>query len=276
MVSLRYTPHFALQDFISELILIHRKLDQTTSAAPPYPFPPQPGNALYFFPYDQITCHSNTYQQITQLPQQTIVGPQLSRVDLCMGNHMLIIIVNFHPGSLHRLLRQPMHEMVDQHFDAALLLGPEIEQVSVQLRKESNFDQMIAVIETYLLKLVNRLKPLLPLDRVLRQMLGTKNMLRISQLAHQACVSNRQLERQFKERIGLSPILFSRLLRFENARILSEEQPQLTWLNVAAICGYADQMHMITAFKDFAGTTPELLKKDLEKDCWRSLYRTIV
>lgn len=275
MVSLRYTPHFALQDFISQLILIHRKVDQTALAAL-HLFPPQPGHTLYFFPYDKITCHSHVYQHIAQLPQQTIVGPQLTPVDLCMGNHMLVIIVNFHPGGLHRLLRLSMHEMVDQYFDGAALLGTEIEQVSIQLRKESNFDMMIAVIESYFLKMVNRLKPVLPVDRVLRQMLRTNTILHISQLAQQACVSRRQLERQFKERIGLSPILYSRLLRFENARILSEEQPQLTWLNIAAICGYADQMHMIRAFKDFAGTTPELLKKDLEKDCWSLLYRAIV
>ena len=275
MVSLRYTPHFALQDFISQLILIHHKVGHTTPAAL-YPFPPQPGHSLYFFPYDKVNCHSNTDQHIVQLPQQTIIGPQLTRVDLCMGNHMLIIIVNFHPGSLHRLLRRPMHEMLDQHFDAALLLGTEIEQVSIQLRKELNFDRMIACVEAYLFKMINRLKPALPVDRVLRQMLGTNKILLISQLAQQACVSHRQLERQFKERIGLSPILFSRLLRFENARILNEEQPRLTWLNIAAICGYADQMHMIRAFKDFAFTTPELLKKELEKSCWRLLFRAIV
>ncbi|MEJ5962291.1 AraC family transcriptional regulator [Pedobacter immunditicola] len=275
MVSFRYTPQWRLQDFISQFILIHRKVDQTGLEAL-FPFPPQPGHSLYFFPYDKVTCFSNTYQHIVQLPQQTIVGPQLTRVDLCMGSHMLIIIVNFHPSGLHRLLRRPMHEMVDQYFDAALLLGPEIEQVSIQLREESNFDRMIAVIEAYLLKMVKRLKPLLPVDRVLKQMLVTKKMLNISQLAQMACVSKRQLERQFRERIGLSPVLFSRLQRFDNSRILSEEQPQFTWLQIAAICGYADQTHMIRAFKDFAGTTPELLKKDIEKSCWRLLYRTIV
>ena len=157
---------------------------------------------------------------------------------------MLIIAVNFHPGSLHRLLRRPMHEMVDQYFDAALLLGVEIEQVSIQLRKAPNFDRMIALIEGYFLKMLKRLKPLLPVDKILTKMLSTNKVLPITQLAQLACVSRRQLERQFKERIGLSPILFSRLLRFENARILSEEQPQLPWLNVAAICGYADQMHL--------------------------------
>ncbi len=71
-------------------------------------------------------------------------------------------------------------------------------------------------------------------------------------------------------------MLFSRLLRFENARILSEKQPQLSWLNIAAVCGYSDQTHMIRAFKDFANTTPELLKKDLEKGAWKLLYHAIV
>jgi len=275
MVSNRYTPQFALRDFISHLVVIHHKVDHTGTAMR-YPFPPQPGHALYFFPYDKITCHRNADQHVAQLPQQTIVGSQLTRVDLGMGNHMLIIIVIFQPGSLHRLLRRPMHEMVDQYFDAALLLGVEIEQVSIQLRKAPNFDRMIAVIEGYFLKMLKRLKPLLPVDRVLKQMVNTKRLFEINQLAQLACVSHRQLERQFKERIGLSPILYSRLLRFENARILSEEHPQLPWLNIAAICGYADQMHMIRAFKEFADTTPELLKKDIDNSCWKLRYCAIV
>jgi AraC-like DNA-binding protein len=275
MALLRYTPHFALQDFISGIILVHHKIDPTGPVAV-HPFPPQPGHTLYLFPYDKIICRNNVYHHITELPPYTIVGTQLSRVDLCMGHHMLIVIVSFHPGGLHRLLRLPMHEMVDQYFDASLLLGAEIDQVLLQVRKESDFDKMIVIVEDYFLKKLGRLKSLLPVDRVLMRMVKAKNILSINQLAQQACVSLRQLERQFKERIGISPILFSRLLRFDHARHLREKHPELTWLTVAIMCGYADQMHMIRDFKEFACTSPGLLQKDLERSSWGLLYKAIV
>ena len=205
------------------------------------------------------------------LPPHTIVGPQLSPMNLSMGYHTLVIIIGFHPGGLHRLLRVPMCEMVNQFFDASQFWEDKSELVTQQLAMATSFDQMVMFIQHYFIKMLMRLKPNLPIDRVLIQMIKDKKNYSIDELALQSCVSNRQLERQYMERIGLAPKVFSRLVRFTNARALHAEQPEMTWFNIAVVCGYADQMHLIREFKEFAGTTPGALQNDLKRSSIRLL-----
>ena len=63
----------------------------------------------------------------------------------------------------------------------------------------------------------------------------------------------------------MPPKLFMRLVRFSKAWVMREKNQDISWLSIAHACHYADQMHMIRDFKDFAGVTPSLLQADLEK-----------
>lgn len=224
---------------------------------------------MYFYPHDKITCHNYADQSVIKLPACTLIGPQLARVDLSMGAKMLIIAVGFLPGGMHRLLGVPMQEMLDRPFDATLFLGKEIEEVNGQLSEAKDLNKMVEIVQLYLLQKVKKLKRLLPVDQVISQMIQKRRLLSVDQLAQEACVSTRQLERQFKERIGLSPKLYTRLMRFSRAWYMREKDSEVTWLEIAHSCGYADQMHMIRDFRDFVGVTPTILQADLEKSLLR-------
>jgi transcriptional regulator GlxA family with amidase domain len=89
--------------------------------------------------------------------------------------------------------------------------------------------------------------------------------MKIDQLASHACLSTRQFERVFEQRIGLSPKHFSRLVRFSQAWIMKEQQPDISWIKIAHDCGYFDQMHMIRDFKEFAGVNPSVIELELLK-----------
>jgi AraC-like DNA-binding protein len=190
-------------------------------------------------------------------------------VDLTMGRDMLVIMVGFQPGAMHRLLRIPMNEILDIPIESALVLGREIEEVTEQLQQAAGLEQMVNVIEQYLLKKVKCLKSMLPFEEVLIHMLQQKNLVNVDQLAKQACVSVRQLERQFKERTGMPPKLFIRLVRFSKAWVMREKNKDISWLKIAHACDYSDQMHMIRDFKDFVGVTPQILQFSLEQTSLR-------
>jgi AraC-like DNA-binding protein len=264
MVVRVYPPRPELQHIISRIMLFRYQLDPT-EPRPINPFPPQPEHCLYFYPYDTVTSRNYAYQIFEKLPQSTFVGPQLSRVDLTMGFNMLVITVVFHPGGMYRLLGVPMHEMMTGAVDSTLLVGKEIDAITQRLRETTDFDHMIDIIQLYLLKKATRLKIALPIDLVLTEMIQKKSIVNIDQLAKLSCISTRQLERQFNERIGMPPKLFSRLVRFSHAWIMREKNPNLSWIKIAHTCDYADQMHMIRDFKEFAGVTPTLLQDDLQK-----------
>lgn len=75
-------------------------------------------------------------------------------------------------------------------------------------------------------------------------------------LADQACLSQRQFYRQFMEREGVSPKLYARIARFENAMKLKNARPSIDWLSIAIELGYYDYQHLVRDFKEFTQLKP--------------------
>ena len=92
--------------------------------------------------------------------------------------------------------------------------------------------------------------------RAARLVHEAKGRRRIDDLARDLNVSGRGLERQFLAHVGLTPKLFSRLVRFDRAVRGLASRGQTTWAAFAIAHGYADQAHFINEFREFAGVTP--------------------
>ena len=78
------------------------------------------------------------------------------------------------------------------------------------------------------------------------------------QLANDAGISSRQLERRFLREIGLGPKLLGRIIRFQQV-FRAVERCDAAWATVAIECGYYDQAHLIRDFHQFARQTPGVL-----------------
>ena len=76
----------------------------------------------------------------------------------------------------------------------------------------------------------------------------------IEALAHRHALSRRQLERDFRQCLGVAPAAYARLARFRRAvGAVASGEPLA---HVAADHGYADQAHMTRTFRALAGMTP--------------------
>ena len=113
------------------------------------------------------------------------------------------------------------------------------------------------------MKKVAKLKALLPIDSALRLLLSYNGTLAIEKTASFSCLSLKQFERKCKDRIGMNPKLFARILKFSKAYRLHESCPQLNWTQIAYDAGYYDHMHMIRDFKTFAGVNPSVIEQQL-------------
>jgi AraC-like DNA-binding protein len=93
----------------------------------------------------------------------------------------------------------------------------------------------------------------------------------VDELARSAGVSRQHLTRQFRERVGVTPKLFSRLARF-HAGLAYAGVPvsewgsdgggnRPNWAQLALELGYADQSHMIAEFRQFSSLTPDQLTR---------------
>ena len=82
-------------------------------------------------------------------------------------------------------------------------------------------------------------------------------------LANETNLSTRQLERVFREHVGLSPKTYSRLVRFDRAARGIDARGTSPWTHFALTHGYSDQAHFINDFKEFAGVTPAQFESEL-------------
>ncbi|HEY1112365.1 MAG TPA: AraC family transcriptional regulator [Chitinophagaceae bacterium] len=264
MLTKFYIPHPGLQDFVQCIMIVHAEVDP--QAGPVLcPYPPTPQNSLFFYINDPIKVQQEGSEAFVLQPRSVVVGPQLSRVTLDINKSHKAVRVGFHPGGLHRLLGCSMSGMIDGSYDAADVFGPGMRELNDRLQEAPHFDAIRDEVEKFLLQKVWSLKSALPFDRAMLELVRLQGNLPIEQVASLACLSLRQFERVSKERIGVPPKLFARLTRFSKAYRLREAFPEWSWTQIAYECGYFDQMHLIRDFKQFAGTAPRLIEKELDK-----------
>ncbi|MDB5268592.1 MAG: hypothetical protein JWP58_1632 [Hymenobacter sp.] len=256
-------PAPSLRPYVQHYMLVHVRYDGFTPAQAVKPMPPAPQQWLYFYPRDEMrTFHYGQGREIRS-PRSIVVGPQVSRVDLRFPPDHLMVCAAFWPGGLHRLLGVPVKELFDFSVESRALLGPAITEVEDRLAETTDYPTMLAVVESYLLRALRRLPthaPKRPLDRLLPTLLPAgRTTASLDHLAADACLSPRQFERGFFERVGMAPKLYARIVRFDRAFRLKERRPGLDWLAVAVQTGYYDYRHLVRDFKEFAGVTPPQL-----------------
>jgi AraC-like DNA-binding protein len=78
-------------------------------------------------------------------------------------------------------------------------------------------------------------------------------------MARAAGVSRQHLSREFRERIGIGPKLYSRLARFQSVPAHASARATIDRARVALDMGFADQSHMIAECRQFSGHTPQSL-----------------
>ncbi|CCN70387.1 putative AraC-type DNA-binding domain-containing protein [Vibrio nigripulchritudo SFn118] len=85
--------------------------------------------------------------------------------------------------------------------------------------------------------------------------------------------SQRQVERQFREWIGMSPKYFQRLRRVHSSVAKLRENPNVSLSDFAYEQGFSDQAHMTREFKTFLLTTPGELSVRLKGKVSTSNHR---
>ncbi len=87
----------------------------------------------------------------------------------------------------------------------------------------------------------------------------------ISELAKMEGISSRQLERQFTSRLGVSPKLLSRVVRFARSWSLMLGKPELSLAELALELGYSDQAHFSNEFHSFGKQSPKAFRKNRQE-----------
>jgi transcriptional regulator GlxA family with amidase domain len=87
-------------------------------------------------------------------------------------------------------------------------------------------------------------------------MFGQQEQYSLDGFLYASCLSHRQFDRLFKERVGIPPKQFLQIIRFDRAFRLKNRYPDMDWLSVAIACGYHDYQHLAKDYKEFTGYSP--------------------
>lgn len=168
--------------------------------------------------------------------------------------------IRFRPNGITAFTRIPVFELTDKSVELALMETLFDSQFYERLPEFQTMKERIIYIESYLIsQLPNFLATEERIDYVVKYIRKANGLVSVKQIAEEACLSERQLERRFKSAIGISPKTFSRIVKFKHTVDYLRCCPKDSLFTAALECGYFDHSHLTKDFKAFGGTLPNEL-----------------
>ena len=78
----------------------------------------------------------------------------------------------------------------------------------------------------------------------------------VAELSRSIGISSRRLSQLFAQHVGVSPKLYARIRRFQQAVAQLHRGGDVPWAELALNCGYYDQSHFANDFRAFSGISP--------------------
>ncbi|HMI03133.1 MAG TPA: helix-turn-helix domain-containing protein [Pedobacter sp.] len=146
-------------------------------------------------------------------------------------------------------------DLTNEVLDVEDLLNGQGQMINEKLTAATDAAQRVKILTDFfksqLAKRYFEDKAILNAINQIRQL---KGIIKVSCLATESCLSQKQFERRFMGYTGFNPKLYSRIIRFETAVSNSHSYDTLT--EIAYDLGYHDQAHFIHEFKKFSGFSP--------------------
>jgi AraC-like DNA-binding protein len=94
------------------------------------------------------------------------------------------------------------------------------------------------------------------IDHALTHLHRSPGTLTITELTRDIGIGPRRLSQLFREQVGVSPKLYCRIQRFQQAVQQMHRGVDIHWAELALTCGYYDQSHFTNDFHAFSGLSP--------------------
>ena len=158
-----------------------------------------------------------------------------------------VIGAHFHPGGAFPFLGMPAGEVQDatHTFDDPCLREAILEAPTAEGRLD--------VLERALLARLRGREPHPAVRFAVREL---RRIQSVASVTGQIGISVRRFSDVFRDEVGLTPKVYSRVMRFQSVVQRVWRIRDVDWADVALACGYYDQAHFIHDFRGFSGLTP--------------------
>ena len=209
--------------------------------------------------HDYLTDANHPIDPLLHVPAAIFLGlyshhQQIDAIDLAE-----LIGITFHPGGTRaffpdntRTFTNCETSLEDLWGRAALNLRNDLREVSTPARK---FELLEFALRHRLSESkLQRRRP--TIDYALTHLHQSPGTTTIAKLTRDIGISPRRLSELFREHIGVSPKLYCRIQRFQQAVQLMHHGADIHWPELALTCGYYDQSHFANDFRAFSGLSP--------------------
>jgi AraC-like DNA-binding protein len=188
-------------------------------------------------------------------------GPHSEFVVIDTANQASIIGIAFKPGGAFPFFNSPARGLHNLQVPLELLWGRQANDLRGQLLEAKTTEARFRLLEQYLLAQAGW--PGAPaFDRhpavafALKELGGSGGRRTVSEVTDQIGLSARRFIQVFSEEVGLTPKLYCRVRRLQEALGLVSKTRHVDWAALAARSGYFDQAHFIHDFRAFSGLNP--------------------
>lgn len=207
---------------------------------------------------DDIKRYTSENEFILQ-PRAMVLGQTIEPFYIEPTGFVKTFAIRFYPYGFANFVTEPINNLVNKETPIDQLFGAEnANDLEQNIIKAKNTEQRISIIEKFLL---SRLNDENTINRIVKNtvdsLLSTNGTASINSILKEDLSKRRQLERNFKKQIGVSPKQLGKVIRLQTAlkMLLDPKSENLT--NIAYQSEYFDQAHFIKDFKEFTGINPK-------------------
>lgn len=196
--------------------------------------------------------------EVSEQPPALIAGVMERAIALSPASQFETVGVRFTPFGLAPLCRHPQDALSDRLTPAIDALSPTIFGIVADAGQVDSLEEALRVLEVGLAAVFARMTP--EPDAVasaVRLIERTGGTISIDRIVRDTGITTRQLERQFRLRVGLPPKRYARVVRFQQAVRALVSAPLAPGTELALRHGYYDQAHFTREFRAFTGWAPK-------------------
>lgn len=208
----------------------------------------------------QYIYDNETLQEIQTCRHAWVSGVRTRPITIPSGRGSRMLIVAFKKGRAFPFYCFPMSELTDQVASADLAFGSDIVKLREQLLSAKSIDALFQLVEEFLLRQAGEALEesiaIRGVDYAVRRMIHSPRPGSLRHLSEEIGYSQKHFIDLFRERIGIAPKQFLKIMRFQKAVGAIENRESIRWAEIALESGYCDQAHFINDFRFFSGFTP--------------------
>jgi AraC-like DNA-binding protein len=163
--------------------------------------------------------------------------------------------LKFQPWALRKLFDIKIANYTDKVLPIHSEVSPIINGIKNVAISSLSFEEKVAGVEKLLSASSKPTSPETKGEQATKFIIQHNGGITLQAVQENIGISERSLERYFKEYIGLSPKFYCRIIRFSYIFNLVN-QGTINWSDVSFHSGFYDQSHFIKNFKEFTGEEP--------------------